>query len=103
MTSFSMTSLHVDLNEAAKRVDIIPFTLLASLSRLPTLVQIENGNDIWPNLRRFIVQQLVRLLFNNDFINSGLVFQRTVLCEFTNQFVLVAKQHDSQNRKNLYF
>ena len=89
MTSFYMTSLHVNMNEAAKCVDIIPFTLLASLSRLRTLVQ--NGDDIWPNLRRFInqfmqvggsktwigltigVQQLVRLLFNNDFINPGLV------------------------------
>ena len=44
MTSFSMTSLHVDvdLNKAAKCVDIInliPLTLLASLSRLRTLVQ----------------------------------------------------------------
>ena len=29
MTSFCMTSLHVDLNEAAKCVDIIPLTLLA--------------------------------------------------------------------------
>ena len=36
LTSLSMTSLHVDLNEAAKCVDI---TLLASLSRLRTLVQ----------------------------------------------------------------
>ena len=87
-----MTSLHVDLNEAAKYVDIIPLTLLASLSRLRTLVQIQNGDDIWPNLRRFItkimkvggieiwkeltigVQQLVRLLFSNNFINPGLVF-----------------------------
>ena len=39
MTSFSMTSLHVDLNEAAKCVEIIPPTLLASFSSLPTLVQ----------------------------------------------------------------
>ena len=31
MTSFSMTSLHVDLNEAARCVDIIPFTLLVPL------------------------------------------------------------------------
>ena len=52
MTSFSITSLHVDQNEAAKCVDIIPSTLLASLSRLGTLIQ--NGDDIWPNLRRFI-------------------------------------------------
>ena len=56
MPSFSMTSLHVDFNEAAKCVDIIPLTLLASLSRLRTLVQIQNGDDIWPNLRRFINQ-----------------------------------------------
>ena len=35
MTSFYMTSLHVGLNEAAKCVAIIPFTLLASLSRPP--------------------------------------------------------------------
>ena len=40
MTSFSMTSLHVDLNEAAKFVDIIPLTWLASLLRLRTLVNI---------------------------------------------------------------
>ena len=36
MTSFSMTSLHVDLKEAAKYVEIIPLTLIASLSRLRT-------------------------------------------------------------------
>ena len=53
--------------------------------------QMQNGDDIWPNLRRFInqfmkiggiktwkeltidVQQLVRLLFNNNFFNPGLV------------------------------
>ena len=34
-----MTSLHVDLNEAANCVDIMPLTLLAYLSRLRTLVQ----------------------------------------------------------------
>ena len=86
------TRAHViSLNEAAKCVDIIPLTLLASLSRLRTLVQNTNGDAIWPNLRRFIyqftrvgaiktwkeltigVQQLVRLLFNNNFINPGLV------------------------------
>ena len=39
MTSFCMTLLHADLNEAAKCVDIIPLTLLASLSHLRTLVQ----------------------------------------------------------------
>ena len=80
-----------NLKEAAKCVDIIPSTLLASISSLRTLVQIQNGNDIWPNLRRLIVkfmkiqatktwkelttgvQQLVRLLFNNNFTNPGLV------------------------------
>ena len=54
MTSFYMTLLHVDLNEAAKCVDIIPLTLQASISHLRTLVQIQNGDDIWPNLRRLI-------------------------------------------------
>ena len=39
MTSFSMMSFHDDLNEAAKCVDIVPLTLLASLSLLRTLVQ----------------------------------------------------------------
>ena len=39
MNSFFMTSLHVDLNEAAKCVAIIPPTLLASFSSLLTLVQ----------------------------------------------------------------
>ena len=38
MKSFCMTSLQVDLNEAAKYADIAPPTLLASLSRLRTLV-----------------------------------------------------------------
>ena len=54
MTSFYTSSLHVDLNEAAKCVDIIPFTLLAFLSHLRTLIQ--NSDDIWPNLRRFTNQ-----------------------------------------------
>ena len=53
--------------------------------------KIQNGDDIWPNLRRFIVefmkvqglktwkelmtgvQQLERLLFNNNFTKPGLV------------------------------
>ena len=39
MTSLCMTSLHVYVNEAAKCIDIIPSTLLASLSRLRTFVQ----------------------------------------------------------------
>ena len=93
MSSIYMTFLRVNLNEAAKCVDVILLTLLASLSRLLALVQNTNwfGDDIWPNLRRFInqfmkvggiktwneltidVQQLVRLLFKNDFINPGLV------------------------------
>ena len=56
----------------------------------PFSYKIQNGDDIRPNLRRFIdqfmevggiktwkeltigVQQLVKLLFNNNFINSGL-------------------------------
>ena len=92
MTSFYMTSLHVDLNEAAKCFDIIRLTLLASLSRLRTVsYKIQNGDHNGPNLRKFInqfmkvrgiktwkeltigVQQSVRLLFNNNFINPGLV------------------------------
>ena len=56
VTSFYMTPLHIDLNETAKSVDIIPHTLPASLSRLRTLIQNTNGDDIWPNLRRFIDQ-----------------------------------------------
>ena len=89
MTSFSMTSLDVDMNEAAKCADIIPLTLLASVSRLRTLVQNTKWQRYLANLRRFInqfmkvggiktlkelaigVQQLVRLLFNNNFINPG--------------------------------
>ena len=89
MTTFFMTSFHVDLNEADKCVDIIPLTLLASLLHLRTLVQNTNGDHIWPNLRRFInqfmkvggirtwkeltigVQQVVRLLFNNNFIKKA--------------------------------
>ena len=91
MTSFSMTSLHVDLNEAAKCVDIIPLTLLASYRAFAYSYNIQNGDDIWPNLRKFTnqfmkvggirtwqeltidVQQLVTLLFNNNLINPGLV------------------------------
>ena len=51
-----MTSHHVDLKDAAKCVDIIPLTLLASLSRLRTLVENTNGDDIWHNLQRFTSQ-----------------------------------------------
>ena len=66
------------------------------LSLLRTLVQ--NGDDSWPNLRRLIVefmkgrgmttwkelttgvQQLVRLLFNNNFINPDLSF-KSYICQ----------------------
>ena len=62
--------------------------------------KIQNGDDIWPNLRRFFnqftkvkgiktwkeltigAQQLVRLLFNNNLSTSGLSFKRSVLVEF---------------------
>ena len=40
MTSFYMTSLHVDPNEAAKCVDITPLTLLVSLSIFTTRIQL---------------------------------------------------------------
>ena len=91
MTPFYMMSFHVDLNEAAKCVDIIPLTMLAFFSGLRTFVQNTHENDDWPNLGRFInqfmkvegiktwkeltigVQQLVMVLFNNNFINHGLV------------------------------
>ena len=91
MTSFCMTSLHVHLNEAAKCVAIISPTLLAPLWHLRKIVQKQNGDDVWPNLRRLMVdltkvrgmttwkelmtgvKQLVRLLFKNNFINPGLV------------------------------
>ena len=65
---------------------------LASLSRLTHSNKIQNGDDIWPNLRRFIyqfikfggiktwkeltigVQQLVRLLLNNILSTPTLSF-----------------------------
>ena len=90
MMSFCMTSLRVDKNEVAKCVDIIPPILLASLSPLAHSYKMQNGDDIWLNLQRLIVQlmkvggmktwkelttgvqQLVWLLFNNNFINPGL-------------------------------
>ena len=50
MTSFYMTLL----NEAAKCVYIIPLTSLASFSRRQTLDEVQNGDDLWPNSRRFI-------------------------------------------------
>ena len=90
MTSLSMTSLNIDLNEAAKYVDIIPHTThIASLLIAPlhTRTTYKKGDDVWPNLRRLIVafmkvrgmktwkelmfglQQFVRLLFNNHVID----------------------------------
>ena len=72
---------------------IIPLTLLASAPycAFAHWFKIQNGDDIWPNLQRFInrfkkvggiktwkeltigVQQLVRLLSNNNSIKLGLV------------------------------
>ena len=91
MASFCVMSPHADLNEAAKCIDIIPLTSLL-IAPLHTRPKIQNGDDIfWPNLRRFInqfmkvagiktwkeltigVQQLVRLLFENNLIAPGLV------------------------------
>ena len=46
MASYSMTSLHVDLNDAAKCVD----------REFAHSYKIQNGDDIWPNLRKFINQ-----------------------------------------------
>ena len=55
MTSFSMMSLHFDLNEAAKCVDILyhshrwpPYRAFADEYK------IQKSDYIWPNLRRFI-------------------------------------------------
>ena len=75
MTSFSMTSFHVDLNKAAKCVDML-LALLASLSRPVTLPAYENWSwgqmkvgDVttWKELT-IGIQQLVKLLFDNNFI-----------------------------------
>ena len=92
MTSFYMKSLHVDLSEAVKCVDSISLILLASLSRLRTLTQNQNGDDLWPNLRNLInqsmkvvgiktwkeltigIQQLVRLLFSPLALFTSVVF-----------------------------
>ena len=91
MMSFSKMSIHVNQNKAARCVDVTPLTLLASLPRLRNSYKILNAEDIWPDLRRIIsqfmkvggiktckeltigVQQLVTLLFNNNFIKPGLV------------------------------
>ena len=91
-----MTSLHVDLNKAAKCVDIKPLTLLAYLveaartpshtctkCKMATIFGITykdsstkfmkvGGIKTWKELATG-VQQLIRLLFNNNFINPGLV------------------------------
>ena len=93
MTLFSMKSLHVDLNEAAKCADFILLTLPASLSCLCTLVQNTNGDSIWNNLTKIGsiktwkkltigVQQLVRtiilsspdLTFKMDLIMSTIEY-----------------------------
>ena len=46
MKSFYMTSLYVDLCEAAKSVDIIPFTLLPPYHAFAHSYKIQNGDDI---------------------------------------------------------
>ena len=68
-----MTSLHVDLNEAAKCIDL-PLTLLASLSRIRALVQNTNGNNIWPNLWKFELEKNSHLptLFKGKWEASGI-------------------------------
>ena len=73
MTSFSTTSLHVDLKEAAKCVDIIPLTLLASLSRLRNSYKMQNGDDVWPDLLRFI-NKFMKVGGIRSWKNSRLVF-----------------------------
>ena len=92
MTSFYMTLLHVDLNEAAKCVDILYHShCLPPYRAFAHQYKIQNGDEIWPNVRRFIyqfmkvrgiktwkelttdVKQLARLLFDNNSMNPGLV------------------------------
>ena len=65
--SLSMTSLHVDLNEAAKCDDIWP-NLRSFINQFMKV----RGIKTWKELM-IVVQLLVRLLFNNNFINPGLV------------------------------
>ena len=87
MTPFSMMLLHLDLSEAPKCVDM---PLIAGLL-IAHSYQIQIGDDIWPKLWKFFhelvtvgdvtalkeiaisVRQLVSLLFENNFINPGLV------------------------------
>ena len=81
MTSFSMKSIHFDLNEAAKCVDM-PLTSLASLSRTRTkykmattfglIVTTVGDVTTWKELP-IGVRQLVKLLFENNCISPGLV------------------------------
>ena len=93
MTSF-YTSFHIDPNEAAKRVDVICYTThiaslliapshshtnykMATIFGLPYESFIDQfmkvgGIKTWKELV-IGVQQLIRLLANNNFINPGLV------------------------------
>ena len=91
MTLFYMTSLHVDLNEATKCVDItthyasLPLVALhtrteykmatifgLTYKRLVVKFMNVQGTKTWKELTTG-VQLLLRLLFNNNFINPGLV------------------------------
>ena len=93
MTSFSMTSLHVDLNEAIKCIDMTLILtdsfLMAHLRtctkyKMATKFGITYENWSWRKMKvgdvtswkklTIGVQQVVRLLFDNHFINPGLVF-----------------------------
>ena len=72
MMSFYMTSLHVDLKEAARCVDIIPPTLLVSLSHLRTLVQNKNatifGLTYEDSSFLFVLSGLVKISSNCELI-----------------------------------
>ena len=82
MTSFCMTSLHVDLNEAVKIVDITSLLILHShthskynMATIFGLTKIDrpiHESSRHENLERTGVQQMVRMLYNNNFINPRL-------------------------------
>ena len=83
MTSFSMTSLHADLNEAPKCVDIIPTTFAASLSHLRWrryLAELTKINcriyesSMHENLERTHdwCSAVGKVAFINDFVHPGL-------------------------------
>ena len=82
MTSFCMTSLHVDLNEAAKCVDM-PLTLLAWLSHIRALVQMQMVTTfdltyeywLWRKIkvRDVTIWKDVQVAFYNNFNNPKLV------------------------------